>query len=94
LSSDGVLFKVHRKNLEVHSPVFSNAENTTKPENGDEIIYLTENSAVLELLFQFMYSQPQPDLESLEFGTFAGLAEAAEKYLVYSALTLCRMKMK
>jgi hypothetical protein len=30
----------------------------------------------------------------MEFETFAGLAEAAEKYSVYSALTLCRTKMK
>lgn len=93
-SSDGVLFKVYRKNLEVHSDVFANAEDTTRPENGDEIVYLTESSIVLDLLFQFMYRQPQPDLEALEFKTFASLAEAAEKYVVYSALTLCRNKMK
>ncbi|KAJ7840663.1 hypothetical protein B0H13DRAFT_1649529 [Mycena leptocephala] len=93
-SSDGVLFKVYRKNLEVHSDVFADAEDTTRPENGDEIVYLTESSTVLDLLFQFMYRQPQPDLEALEFKTFASLAEAAEKYVVYSALTLCRNKMK
>ncbi|KAJ7496456.1 hypothetical protein FB451DRAFT_1207852 [Mycena latifolia] len=94
LSSDGVIFKVHRKNLEVHSPVFASAGSTTLPENGGEPVQLSETSAILDLLFQFMYPQPQPDLQVLEFETFAGLAEAAEKYTIHSALTLCRMRMK
>ncbi|KAJ7744583.1 hypothetical protein B0H16DRAFT_851181 [Mycena metata] len=95
-SSDGVLFKVHHKNLEVHSDVFANAEGATRPQNGapDEIVYLSESADVLELLFQYMYRQPQPDLRDVEFGVFAGLAEAAEKYVVYSALGWCRMRMK
>ncbi|KAJ7434053.1 hypothetical protein B0H11DRAFT_741282 [Mycena galericulata] len=93
-SSDAVLFKVHRKNLEVHSVVFAGAESATLPENDDEIVRLPETSEVLDLLFQFMYPQPQPDLTALEFQTFADLAEAAEKYMVFSALTLCHMKMK
>jgi hypothetical protein len=94
LSADGVLFKVHRKNLEVHSDVFAGAEDATRPENGDEIVHLPENSDVLDLLFQYMYRQPQPDLNKVEFATIAGLAEAAEKYVVYSALEWCRMRMK
>jgi hypothetical protein len=93
-SSDGVLFKVHRKNLEACSSVFANLENTTRSQNGDETVYLTESSAALDLLFQFIYRHPQPDLDALEFKTFASLAEAAEKYVVDSALTMCRMKMK
>ncbi|KAJ7431928.1 hypothetical protein B0H11DRAFT_824682 [Mycena galericulata] len=93
-SSDGVLFKVHRKNLEVHSVVFAGAETATLPENGDEIARLSETSEVLDLLFQFMYPQLQPDLQTLEFSVMDDLAEAAEKYMVFSALTLCRMKMK
>ncbi|KAJ7165448.1 hypothetical protein C8R43DRAFT_878175, partial [Mycena crocata] len=97
-SSDGVLFKVHRKNLEVHSDIFADAGNTTLPETGgqDDVIELSESAAVLDLLFQYMYRQLQPDLNDSEvkFELFAGLAEAAEKYMVYSALTLCRMKMK
>ncbi|KAJ7496463.1 hypothetical protein FB451DRAFT_1019366 [Mycena latifolia] len=94
LSSDGVLFKVHRKNLEVHSDIFADATSATKPENDDEIVHLSESSDVLDLLFQYMYRQPQPDLEAVEFRIFAGLAEAAEKYGVHSALGWCRAKMK
>jgi hypothetical protein len=41
-----------------------------------------------------MYRQPQPDLKSVDFPIFAGLAEAAEKYVVYSALPAIAIKMK
>ncbi|KAJ7431916.1 hypothetical protein B0H11DRAFT_1641187, partial [Mycena galericulata] len=91
-SSDGVLFKLHRKNLQVHSVVFADAESATLPENGGEVVQLSETSE--NLLFQFMYPQLQPDLKTLEFRLLAGMAEAAEKYMVFSALTLCRMNMK
>ncbi|KAJ7796519.1 hypothetical protein B0H14DRAFT_2169295, partial [Mycena olivaceomarginata] len=74
LSADGV-FKVHRKNLDVprdvHSDVFSSAENATQPENGDEIVHLTEASHVLDLLFQYMYRQPPPYLDTVKFSTIA-----------------------
>jgi hypothetical protein len=41
-----------------------------------------------------MYRQPQPDLKSVEFPVFAGLAEAAEKYVVYSALPAVATQMR
>ncbi|KAJ7824321.1 hypothetical protein B0H14DRAFT_2824190, partial [Mycena olivaceomarginata] len=72
-SSDGVTFKVHRKHLEVHSDVFADAANATRPDNaGGEIVKLSETSA---------------------FPVFAGLAEAAEKYVVYSALPAVATQM-
>ncbi|KAJ6592920.1 hypothetical protein B0H19DRAFT_1365207 [Mycena capillaripes] len=95
LSSDGVLFKLHRKNLEVHSDIFANAANATDAENdGDKHVELSESAAVLDLLFQYMYRQPQPNLQLVEFPIFAGLAEAVEKYVVYSALPATMGKMK
>ncbi|KAJ6535803.1 hypothetical protein DFH09DRAFT_931673 [Mycena vulgaris] len=95
-SSDGVLFKLYRKNLEVHSDIFADAAHSTRPTVGgdDEVVQLSEGSAVLDLLFQFMSRQPQPVLKDVEFTTFAGLAEAAEKYVVYSALPAVMIKMK
>ncbi|KAF7350748.1 BTB domain-containing protein [Mycena sanguinolenta] len=93
-SCDGVLFKVHRKNLEVHSDIFANAANATRPENGDEIVLLEESSDALDLLFQYMYRQRQPDLQLVEFPAFMRFAEAVEKYVVYSALTLMEIRMK
>ncbi|KAF7350763.1 BTB domain-containing protein [Mycena sanguinolenta] len=93
-SSDNVLFKVHRKHLEVHSDVFADAANATRPENGDEIVYLQESSEVLELLFQFMYRQRQPDLRHVEFPKFMEFAEAVDKYVVYSALSAMESQMR
>ncbi|KAK7436173.1 hypothetical protein VKT23_019250 [Stygiomarasmius scandens] len=51
-------------------------------------------SAILEPLFQFTSPRNQPDLEDLNFKTLMELAEAAEKYVVYSAIRTCVMKMK
>ncbi|KAJ7897694.1 hypothetical protein B0H14DRAFT_2283433, partial [Mycena olivaceomarginata] len=87
LSSDGVIFKVHRKNLEVHSDIFADAEHITGTgKGGDESVKLSESAAVLDLLFQYMYRQPQPDLRIVDFPVAAALAEAAGKYMVYSAV--------
>ncbi|KAJ6477015.1 hypothetical protein C8R45DRAFT_833661, partial [Mycena sanguinolenta] len=93
-SCDDVLFKVHRKHLEVHSDVFYNAANATCPENGTEIVHLQESSDVLDLLFQYTYRQPQPDLRPLEFPVLMGLAEAAEKYVIYSALPAVMIRIQ
>ena len=48
-----------------------------------EIVWLTEDSATLELLFQFMYPQHPPELKNVDFVTVMSLAEAAEKYEVF-----------
>ncbi|KAJ6450428.1 hypothetical protein C8R47DRAFT_1261494 [Mycena vitilis] len=92
-SCDGVLFKVHRRNLAAHSDVFCNAEDATLPVNGEEIVHLTESGNILDILFQFMYDTT-PALEPLEFETLARLSEAVEKYGVHSALAPCRSQMQ
>lgn len=89
-SSDGVLFKVHRRNLEMHSEGFPGEEMATL----NEVVNLTETSTTLELLFQYMYRQPQPDLEKVPFTVLAPLAEAAEKYRVFSAIEICKIYMR
>ncbi|KAJ7366646.1 hypothetical protein DFH08DRAFT_664647, partial [Mycena albidolilacea] len=94
-SPDGVTFKFHRKHLAVHSDIFADAVNTTLPDNSsDKVVQLSESSVVLDLLFQYMYCQPHPDLKSVDFPTFAKLAEAAEKYVVYSILSAVAIQMK
>jgi len=60
----------------------------------NEVVPLTESSAVLELLLQYMYRQPQPDLKNVDFETLAGVAEAAEKYQVFTAISWCKMLME
>jgi hypothetical protein len=94
-SSDGVLYKLHRKNLEVHSDVFASAEAVSEQlSSDDEVVLLTETSAVLDLLLQYMYRQPQPDLKDVDFGVLAGVAEAAEKYQVFAAISWCKFWME
>jgi hypothetical protein len=92
-SFDGVLYKVHRTNLEVHSESFAAANSISATSDSSEVVYLDESSAVLDLLLQFMYRQRQPDLEEVDFQTLSELAEAAEKYEVYSAMTVCSIHM-
>ena len=59
-------------------------------ETPDEIVWLTEDSATLELLFQFMYPQHPPELKNVDFVTVMSLAEAAEKYEVFFAIFACK----
>ena len=60
----------------------------------DVVIQLPEKSVILDLLFQFCYPERQPELNDLAFDILAELAEAAEKYKVFSATSICRIGMK
>ncbi|KAJ7037236.1 hypothetical protein C8F04DRAFT_1093025 [Mycena alexandri] len=89
-SSDGVLFRVHRKNLEVCTEGFPAGDISTL----DEVIELTESSATLELLFRFMYPQRHPALDVTPFKILEPLAEASEKYQVFPAMNICHIRMR
>ena len=52
---------------------------------------IEEDSEVLSLMLHFMHKQPQPDLQQVQIGVLVRLAEAAEKYLIYSAMSICRV---
>ena len=54
-SADGVLFHLHKKNLDTHAGGFAPPGFETQ----GKTVKLTEHSTTLELLFQFMYPQPQ-----------------------------------
>jgi len=41
-----------------------------------------------------VYPRRHPNLENLEFKTLAPLAEAVEKYEVFSAMTICELRLK
>lgn len=60
----------------------------------DSVLVLPESSATLELLLQYMYNQPQPDLSEVAFPVLLALAEAAEKYQVYAALEICKVYLR
>ena len=89
-SSDGILFQIHKINLEVNTGGFVPPEFETH----NEIAHLTETANTLELLFQFCYPDHRPDVEALDFDALALLAEAAEKYQVFSAMDICKIYMR
>ncbi|KAJ6503105.1 hypothetical protein DFH09DRAFT_1201855 [Mycena vulgaris] len=89
-SSDGVLFHIHRKNLEVCTEGFPPNDISTQ----GEIVDLIETSATLELLFQFMYPQRHPALDTTPFEILEPLVEAAEKYQVFPAMNICHIHMR
>jgi hypothetical protein len=85
-----VLFHIHRENLEAHARKFALLGFKT----ADKVVPLTEDSPTLELLFQFMYPQPPPELKVVPFNTIATLAEAAEKYEVFFAIYVCQVHFR
>jgi len=89
-SADGKVFHLQRKYLEATTGGFPSAEFDTQ----GELIHLTESSIVLEALFRFSYPIKQPDLEDASFEVIAAVAEAAEKYEVFSAMNFCRLRMR
>ncbi|THU79279.1 hypothetical protein K435DRAFT_698180 [Dendrothele bispora CBS 962.96] len=68
-------------------------DNTSPPTQSSEIVHLSESSTVLDLMFQYMYLQPQPDLRKVDFDIVKDLAEAVEKYWVYSAMGALHVRM-
>ena len=60
----------------------------------DALVQLPEKYVILDLLFQFCYPERHPELNDLDFDILAELAEAAEKYKVFSAISICKIAMK
>ncbi|KAG6887764.1 hypothetical protein C0992_010834 [Termitomyces sp. T32_za158] len=88
-SSDNVLFHIHRKNLEVHAAGFPPAEISTEK----KIVSLSEDAWTLENLFPYIYPVRYPDINALSFEDLSKLAEAAEKYQVFSVMHICKLRM-
>lgn len=76
--------------MEANTGAFPGSEFDTR----GEITHLTEPSAVLFLLFQFVSPRRDPEIDGLDIDILAALAEAAEKYEVFHAMSLCRLQMK
>ncbi|KAK7035886.1 S-adenosyl-L-methionine-dependent methyltransferase [Favolaschia claudopus] len=95
-SNDQVVFRVHIKNLETHSDGFPPAAfcaSGSTASVSEEVVDLSESAAVLDLLFQYVYPQRQPDLSEIELPLLADLSEAVEKYQVYAAMDICKIFM-
>eukprot|EP00918_Siedleckia_nematoides_P004324 GHVU01009636.1.p1 GENE.GHVU01009636.1~~GHVU01009636.1.p1 ORF type:complete len:219 (-),score=1.12 GHVU01009636.1:104-760(-) len=78
----------------MHSQVFADAGGSTVGTVEDEIVSLSETSSVLELMLQYVYLQPQPDLLGVDWEVMKQLAEAVEKYEIYSAIGVCSHRMR
>ncbi|TRM57746.1 hypothetical protein BD626DRAFT_439025 [Schizophyllum amplum] len=92
VSCDGTTFHVERAKLERAADFMPPSSEV--PSSPTEPVALSEDAATLELLFRFAYCEVHIDLDTVRFETAAALAEAAEKYLVYSAMAVCHAHMK
>ncbi|KAJ7576141.1 hypothetical protein C8J56DRAFT_973192 [Mycena floridula] len=93
LSSDGVNIGAHKANMGLFSegfPTVDALQQMSVP--GLETVSLDETGVILKLLVQFLHLQPLPECSDIDFNTLLKLAYAAEKYLVYSAMLLCKLK--
>jgi hypothetical protein len=83
VSSDSVAIGAHTVNLALFGGGFPS----------EKVIHLEEASDVLQLLLRFMHNTRQPDLNTTSFSQLFSLAEAAEKYQVYSAMGNCKTQL-
>ena len=90
-SGDGVVFGLHQANMKINMGSWELVFGKAKI---DAVIQLPEKSVILDLLFQFCYPMRHPELNDLTFDTLSELAEAAEKYKVFSAISICKIGMK
>jgi hypothetical protein len=98
-SSDGILFKLHAKHLEATSARLLSLASRTKSEL-DNQVPLDETSKVLEILFQFVHlpgersNHQQPSIMNMKPDLFFAIAGAAEKYVVFSAMSIVILHMQ
>ncbi|SRR5258705_9582888 len=83
VSSDSVTIGAHTQNIALFGNGFPS----------ENINNLEEESEVLQLLLRFMHNTRQPDLSTTPFSELVSLAEAAEKYRVYSAMGSCKTQL-
>ncbi|KAF9495927.1 hypothetical protein BDN71DRAFT_806873 [Pleurotus eryngii] len=93
--SDGTSYGAHARNLEFHCDSFPLRSFDSDPDPNDlvEEIIVEEDGQTMALLCKFIHRQRQPDLETLDWPQFAKLAAAVEKYGVFAAMEVCKMKM-
>ncbi|KII91407.1 hypothetical protein PLICRDRAFT_38160 [Plicaturopsis crispa FD-325 SS-3] len=91
-SRDKVRFLVHHRNVSATSESLAALE-IQSVLKGD-VTDLPESSEVLDILLQYMYPQRQPDLQSVSMSILKEVAEAAEKYEVFSAMEIAKLHMR
>jgi hypothetical protein len=91
VSSDGDRFGTHCKNLGEFTGGFPV---DIAPTSGEDVPMPDLNSEALSLFLQYIHHHRQPDLSRLSFICLSQLAEAVEKYDVYSATEICKLHMR
>ncbi|KAF5341256.1 hypothetical protein D9611_006155 [Ephemerocybe angulata] len=86
-SVDGSLIGAHRKYLEDFSDGFPPSDAVIA---SMDAVPLSEDGDTLRLLMKFMHKQRHPAISGLDPSSVFKLGEAAEKYMVYSAMSPCR----
>lgn len=92
-SSDGKQFGTHKSYLSRFSEGFPE-EDGVRVEEKVEVVPLVEDADVILLMLKFMHPQRPPLSRDIPSDVWPRLAEAAEKYVVYSAMEVCRLKME
>ncbi|TFK98776.1 hypothetical protein BDV98DRAFT_194109 [Pterulicium gracile] len=106
-SSDGLSFYAHKSILSAYSGTFADADHCSSSNDSDpsvgasttgpvplELVECSESAEVLSALIRFMYRDEVPiDLQTMDKGDFFDLADAAEKYDVWSLKQLLRTYM-
>ncbi|TFK73845.1 hypothetical protein BDN72DRAFT_956184 [Pluteus cervinus] len=92
ISNDDVRFQLHKKNLAFCTGGFPPVE-FSKTSDEREEVNLSERGYILDLLFHFVYPQRYPNLATIHIDVLSELAEAAEKYQVFGAISVCQAFM-
>ncbi|KJA23513.1 hypothetical protein HYPSUDRAFT_66202 [Hypholoma sublateritium FD-334 SS-4] len=94
-SSDGTRFRLHRKNIKVHTgSAFLGGLYCSSVDDPD-ITCLSEPGDVLEIVFQFLYPQKHPDLGAVtESESVVAIADAVGKYEIYGAMNACEIRLR
>ena len=90
VSSDGHRLGTHMKSLGEFTGSFPLH---ITPTNGEEVQIPDLDSKALSLFLRYVHHHRQPDLSHVPFTTLRALAEAVEKYDVYSATEICKVQM-
>ncbi|KDR73372.1 hypothetical protein GALMADRAFT_1341949 [Galerina marginata CBS 339.88] len=88
ISSDGLRFGTHCQNLGEFTGAFPLH---IAPVDGEDVTMPGLDSEALALFLRFVHHHRQPDLSKASFKALSQLAEAVEKYEVYSATEICKV---
>ncbi|TFK70750.1 hypothetical protein BDN72DRAFT_958592 [Pluteus cervinus] len=91
-TSDAKYFGAHLQNLENYAHGFPPVSFGKRKRTN--FLEVEEDSEVVSLMLHFVHNLPQPDLRKIEMDILVRLAEAVEKYLMYSVMNTCRIVME